>query len=88
MSPRELILRLASLREILGQGNYLSVKLIISLPINLNMCLGAQKNRLILFGWEMKKIVFQYALLSEGLGLHGHHKLQRRLPTKHSFGQQ
>ena len=50
---------------------------IIFLPINLNMCLGAQKNHLIesvllsthniCFGLDIKKIVFQYTLLSEGL---------------------
>ena len=49
---------------------------IIFIPINLNMCLGAQKNRLIeavnlstrkiCFGCELKKIVFQYTLLSHG----------------------
>ena len=43
------------------------------LPINLNMCLGAQKSRLIetvllsthniCFGREIKKIVFQYTLI-------------------------
>ena len=65
--------------------------LIIFLPINKNVFLGAQKNRLIetvllsthnknrlietvllsthniCFGWEIKKIIFQYSLLSEGL---------------------
>ena len=50
---------------------------IIFLPINLSLCLGAQKNRLteavllstqnLCFGWEIKKIVFQYPLLSGGL---------------------
>ena len=49
----------------------------ISLPINLNMCFCAQKNRLIetvllstnniCFGLEIRKTVFQYTLLSEGL---------------------
>ena len=51
--------------------------MIIFLPINLNMFLGAQKNCLtetvllstynICFGWEIKKIAVQYALLSGGL---------------------
>ena len=40
---------------------------IIFLPINLNMCLGAHN---ICFGWEIKKIVFQYTLLSGGLSLY------------------
>ena len=50
---------------------------IIFKPINLYMRLGAQKNRLIEaidlstrkipFGWELKKIVFQYTLLFGGL---------------------
>ena len=49
----------------------------ISFPINSNMCLGAQKNHLIetfllsthniCFGWEIRKIIFQYTLLSGGL---------------------
>ena len=51
--------------------------MIIFSPINLNMCFIALKNRLdemvllsthiICFGREIKKIVFQYALLSGGL---------------------
>ena len=49
----------------------------IFLPIILNMCLGAQKNRLIetvllsthniCFRLEIRKIIFQYTLLSGGL---------------------
>ena len=56
---------------------YLRKISIIFLPINLNMCFGAQKNRLIetvllithniCFGWEIKKIIFLYTLLSGGL---------------------
>ena len=50
-----------------------------SLSINLNIWLVAQKNRLIetvllstnniRFGREIRRIIFQYALLSGGLGL-------------------
>ena len=49
----------------------------IFLSISLNMCFGAQKNRLnetvllsthnICFGREIRKIIFSYALLSGGL---------------------
>ena len=39
---------------------------IFSLSISLNMCLGAPKNCLICFGWDIKKkkIIFSYTLLS------------------------
>ena len=51
--------------------------MIIFLSISLNMCFGAQKNRLsevvllsthnICFGWEIRKIMFRYTPVSGGL---------------------
>ena len=44
--------------------------MIIFLPISLNMCLGAQKNRLIeacLLSTLVEKVTIQYVLLSGGL---------------------
>ena len=69
------------MREVLKHESYVQIRIVcapkiafIYISINLNMCFGAQKNRLIetvllsthniCLGYEIRKIIYQYALLS------------------------